>query len=192
MRRCALRRLQTAHLTKIGFFFGPMPMPMPTEYLHRYACHLRPGTRRGLVDAPCDLGRSASLNLRSFQQLLRCPPANPSLAHSLTSPFEAELPALRSCAWCCLPACHERTGVTKQIPRRRPISAPRHFNDTPPCLPSSHLSGQSPSHRLPWFTNAAVSWTNHEGFPHGIRVLAVCFNPPTAVQSLFLTAKRRN
>ncbi|KAK1458473.1 hypothetical protein CCUS01_09339 [Colletotrichum cuscutae] len=69
------------HKNRLFVFLWPMPMPVPTEYLHRYAYHLRPGTRRGLVDAPCDPGRSAPLNLRSFQQLLRCPPANPSLAH---------------------------------------------------------------------------------------------------------------
>lgn len=64
-----------------------------------------------------------------------CSGARPPTPRSLTSPFEAELPA-----------CHEWGLQSKFHDDERPISAPRHFIDTPP-LPS-HLVIFQDSHRL--------------------------------------------
>ncbi|KAK1729674.1 uncharacterized protein BDZ83DRAFT_13949 [Colletotrichum acutatum] len=97
----------TAHLTKIDFFLA-------------YAYHFRPGTRRGLADAPCDLGRSASLNLRSFHCTCTFAPAAQVPAHPPTPRPLAYL-TLRSRAACLaqlrlvLPACHERTGLQSKF-----------------------------------------------------------------------------
>ncbi|KAG7051022.1 hypothetical protein JMJ77_0001651, partial [Colletotrichum scovillei] len=122
----------TAHLTKIDLFFWPMP----TEYCIRHTSFaqvleegwwMRPAISADRRRSTSGLFSNSCSGAR--QPLARLPhPSKPSCL-----PCAAALGA----------ACHERPGFTKQIPRRRPISAPRHFIDTPPCLPSSHLSGQS-------------------------------------------------